>query len=70
VDLSTVIGTVAAFCTTVSCIGSGKPSHAIGLIARRLSHDALPQLKKCWDTGSAGELSFRMLLILATGVAL
>jgi PAS domain S-box-containing protein len=49
VDLSTVIGTVAAFCTTVSYV---------------------PQLKKCWDTGSAGDLSLRMLLILATGVAL
>jgi len=49
VDLSTVIGTVAAFCTTVSYV---------------------PQLKKCWDTGSAGDLSLRMLLILASGVAL
>ena len=48
-DLSTVIGTVAAFCTTVSYV---------------------PQLKKCWDTGSAGDLSLRMLLILASGVAL
>jgi len=94
----------------VACIGSGKPSHAIGLIARRLSHDTRnpgiasavlragvvfvtgrwcgpvdshrdgggllhdrllrAQLKKCWDTGSAGDLSLRMLLILATGVAL
>jgi MtN3 and saliva related transmembrane protein len=28
-----------------------------------------PQLKKCWDTGSAGDLSLKMFLILATGVA-
>jgi len=30
----------------------------------------LPQLKKCWDTGSAGHLSLRAFSILATGVAL
>jgi MtN3 and saliva related transmembrane protein len=29
-----------------------------------------PQLKKCWDTGSAGDLSLKMFLTLATGVAL
>jgi MtN3 and saliva related transmembrane protein len=29
-----------------------------------------PQLKKCWDTGEAGDLSLRMFLILAAGVAL
>jgi MtN3 and saliva related transmembrane protein len=29
-----------------------------------------PQLKKCWQTGSAGDLSFKMFAILATGVAL
>jgi len=29
-----------------------------------------PQLKKCWTTGSAGDLSLRMFLILATGIAL
>jgi two-component system CheB/CheR fusion protein len=49
VDLPTVIGSVAAFCTTASYA---------------------PQLKKCWDTGSAGDLSLRMLLVLAGGVAL
>lgn len=49
VDLVTVVGSVAAFCTTVSYA---------------------PHLKKCWETGSAGDLSLRMLLILATGVAL
>jgi MtN3 and saliva related transmembrane protein len=48
-DLSTIIGLVAAFCTTVSYY---------------------PQLKKCWETGSAGDLSVRMFLTLATGVAL
>jgi MtN3 and saliva related transmembrane protein len=29
-----------------------------------------PQLKKCWETGSADDLSLRMFLILAAGVAL
>ena len=29
-----------------------------------------PQLKKCWQTGKAGDLSFKMFAILATGVAL
>jgi MtN3 and saliva related transmembrane protein len=28
-----------------------------------------PQLKKCWETGEAGDLSLTMFLILATGVA-
>jgi MtN3 and saliva related transmembrane protein len=30
----------------------------------------VPQLKKCWTTGSAGDLSLKMFGILATGVAL
>jgi MtN3 and saliva related transmembrane protein len=29
-----------------------------------------PQLKKCWETGSAGDLSLRMFSILAAGIAL
>jgi MtN3 and saliva related transmembrane protein len=29
-----------------------------------------PQLKKCWETGQAGDLSLKMFMILATGVAL
>ena len=29
-----------------------------------------PQLQKCWQTGEAGDLSLRMFLILAAGVAL
>lgn len=29
-----------------------------------------PQLKKCWDTGSSGDLSLRMFSILAAGVFL
>ena len=29
-----------------------------------------PQLKKCWETGEAGDLSLKMFLILPTGVAL
>ena len=29
-----------------------------------------PQLKKCWDTGSAGDLSLKMFSILAVGIAL
>jgi MtN3 and saliva related transmembrane protein len=47
--LVTVIGLMAAFCTTTSCI---------------------PQLKKCWQTGSTEDISLKMFLILATGVAL
>jgi MtN3 and saliva related transmembrane protein len=48
-DFTTLIGLVAAFCTTVSYY---------------------PQLKKCWETGSAGDLSLKTFLTLATGVAL
>ena len=48
-DLQTLIGSAAAFCTTVSYA---------------------PQLKKCWDTGSAGDLSFKMFAILWAGIAL
>jgi MtN3 and saliva related transmembrane protein len=48
-DFTTVIGSSAAFCTTVSYF---------------------PQLKKCWVTGEAGDLSMTMFAILATGVAL
>ena len=48
-NLTTVIGLFAAFCTTVSYI---------------------PQLKKCWDTGSADDLSLKMFSILAAGIAL
>ena len=29
-----------------------------------------PQLKKCWETGSAGDLSLKMFTILACGIAL
>jgi MtN3 and saliva related transmembrane protein len=29
-----------------------------------------PQLKKCWTTGSSGDLSLKMFLTLATGIAL
>ena len=48
-DLTTIVGLLAAFCTTVSYV---------------------PQLKKCWETGSAGDLSLKMFSILATGIAL
>ena len=47
--LTSVIGLLAAFCTTVSYV---------------------PQLKKCWDTGSAGDLSLKMFSTLAAGIAL
>src|SRR3954449_9882856 len=30
----------------------------------------LPQLKKCWQTGHAGDLSMTMFTVLAAGVAL
>src|SRR6188474_934572 len=29
-----------------------------------------PQLKKCWETGSTGDLSLRMFLILTAGISL
>lgn len=48
-NLETLVGFAAAFCTTVSYI---------------------PQVKKCWQTGSTGDLSLKMLLILATGIGL
>ena len=48
-ELDTILGSVAAFCTTASHV---------------------PQLKKCWETKSAADLSRRMLVTLAAGVAL
>jgi MtN3 and saliva related transmembrane protein len=48
-DFTTIIGSFAAFCTTVSYF---------------------PQLKKCWQTGSAGDLSLKMFMTLGLGVAL
>jgi uncharacterized protein with PQ loop repeat len=48
-DITRLIGSVAAFCTTVSYF---------------------PQLKKCWATGQAGDLSFKMFSILAAGATL
>ncbi len=42
-DFTTLIGLLAAFCTTVSYY---------------------PQLKKCWATGSAGDLSLKMFITL------
>jgi MtN3 and saliva related transmembrane protein len=47
--VTTLIGLMAAICTTASYI---------------------PQLKKCWETGSAGDLSLKMFSILAAGIAL
>ena len=48
-SLETIIGLVAAFCTTVSYI---------------------PQLKKCYATRRAGDLSLKMFLTLGAGIAL
>jgi MtN3 and saliva related transmembrane protein len=48
-DTATAVGSLAAFCTTVSYY---------------------PQLKKCWETGQAGDLSLKMFLILSAGIAL
>jgi MtN3 and saliva related transmembrane protein len=48
-DSATLIGLMAAFCTTVSYY---------------------PQLKKCWATGSAGDLSLTMFITLSAGVGL
>jgi len=49
IDLITLIGLLAAFCTTVSYY---------------------PQLKKCWATGSAGDLSLTTFITLSAGVGL
>jgi MtN3 and saliva related transmembrane protein len=48
-SFETIVGLVAAFCTTVSYI---------------------PQLKKCYVTRKAGDLSLKMFLILALGIGL
>ena len=45
----TILGLIAAFCTTVSY---------------------LPQVEKTWRTGSTGDLSFKMLSFLGTGLTL
>lgn len=47
--METLIGAVAAFCTTASYV---------------------PQLLKCWKTGETGDLSLKMLLLLAAGLSL
>jgi MtN3 and saliva related transmembrane protein len=47
--METLIGFVAAFCTTVSYV---------------------PQVRKCWKTHSTGDLSLKMILLLATGISL
>ena len=47
--LETIVGSVAAFCTTVSYA---------------------PQVHKCWKSGSTGDLSLKMILLLATGISL
>jgi MtN3 and saliva related transmembrane protein len=48
-SLVTVIGLLAAFCTTISYV---------------------PQIKKIWDTGETHDISLKMFLILAAGIAL
>lgn len=47
--LATLIGLVAAFCTTISYV---------------------PQIKKIWTTGETHDISLKMFLILAAGIAL
>jgi MtN3 and saliva related transmembrane protein len=43
----------------------------IGLVAAICTTASYyPQLRKCWKTGSAGDLSLKMFLTLAAGVAL
>ena len=43
---------------------------AVGLFAAFCTTVSyFPQLKKCWETGSAGDLSLKMFLILSLGVA-
>jgi MtN3 and saliva related transmembrane protein len=48
-SIETMIGFVAAFCTTVSYV---------------------PQVRKCWRTHSTGDLSLKMILLLAAGISL
>lgn len=48
-SIETMIGFVAAFCTTVSYV---------------------PQVRKCWQTHSTGDLSLKMILLLAAGISL
>ena len=48
-SVETLIGFVAAFCTTVSYV---------------------PQVRKCWQTHSTGDLSLKMILLLAAGISL
>jgi MtN3 and saliva related transmembrane protein len=48
-SLATLIGLVAAFCTTISYI---------------------PQIRKIWATGETHDISLKMFLILASGIAL
>ncbi|MDB5569455.1 MAG: loop repeat protein [Hyphomicrobiales bacterium] len=49
VRLETIVGSLAAFCTTVSYV---------------------PQVRKTWRTGETGDLSLRMVLLLAAGLGL
>lgn len=42
----------------------------VGTVAAILTTGChIPQLRKCWETGSAGDLSLKMLLTLAGGIA-
>jgi MtN3 and saliva related transmembrane protein len=47
--VETIVGSLAAFCTTVSYV---------------------PQVWKTWRTGQTGDLSLRMVLLLASGLGL
>jgi MtN3 and saliva related transmembrane protein len=48
-DMVSIVGVVAATCTTASYF---------------------PQLKKCWETGKADDLSLHMFTVLSVGIAL
>lgn len=48
-SLVTMVGLIAAFCTTISYV---------------------PQIGKIWRTGETEDISLKMFLILATGIAL
>lgn len=46
-------------------------STAVGVVAAALTTlSNLPQLKKCWETGSTGDLSFKAFATLSARVAL
>jgi MtN3 and saliva related transmembrane protein len=56
--------------TKALALHSQAMSTAIGLFAAFCTTVSyVPQLKKCWDTGSTGDLSLKTFLVLSIGIA-